>query len=162
VPAWLGCVAYHQNSLDMAQAYIEEGLAIQDPNGYWPELAFSLLCRGEVARAMGNPDEALRYYARSLKMVAKHRLGPSVPPYLEAFARLAVANAQPSRAARLLGAAAKLREEIGTAVPPVEQADFDKALAQARDQLGTAAFEAAWNEGWALDWEQAAAYALET
>ncbi len=162
VPAWLGCVAYRQNNLDMAQAYIEEGLAIQDPNGWWPELAFSLLSRGDVARAQGELAEAARLYARPLRMVIEHSVRPDVAQYLEAFAKVAVATAQPSRAARLLGAAQALRDEIGTPVLPVERADYDRAVAQARDQLGPAAFKVAWDEGQALDWKQAAANALET
>ena len=52
------------------------------------------------------------------------------------------------------------RDRIGTPIPPVERADYDTALAQARAQLDEAAFDAAWAEGRATGWEEAAAFAL--
>jgi tetratricopeptide (TPR) repeat protein len=159
-PPWLGCVAYREGNLEQAREYIDAGLAIHDPDEYWVELAFALLARGDVARAQGELANAARLYGRSLKMIVDHGMRPSVAEYLEAFAKLALAGEVPRRAARLLGAAAKLRDEIGTPVPAVEQADYDQALASARDQLGPAAFEAAWAEGRAMNWEQAAAHAL--
>jgi tetratricopeptide (TPR) repeat protein len=162
VPPWLGCVAYREGNLEQARAYIDAGLAIHDPDEYWVELAFALLARGDVARAQGELATAARLYVRSFKMIIDHGMRPSVAEYLEAFAKLALAGEAPGRAARLLGAAAALRDEIGTPVPPVEQADYDQALARAREQLGLAAFETAWDEGRLLDWKQAAAYALES
>ena len=79
---------------------------------------------------------------------------------LEGFAKLAGAAGQPQRAARLFGAAQALRDRIGTPIPPVERADYDAALAQARAQLDEVAFGEAWAEGRATGWEAAAAYAL--
>ena len=162
VPPWLGCLAYRAGELDKARALIEEGLAIDDPNGHWPELAFALLSLGDVTRAQGEFEFAAEQYARSLRMVIAHGVRPDVAQYLEGFAKLAIAAGQPDRAARLLGAAAALRDQIGTPVPPVERAEYDRAVALARVQLDPASFSVAWDEGLALSWEQAANYALET
>jgi hypothetical protein len=45
-------------------------------------------------------------------------------------------------------------------MPPVEQADYESALAHARTQLDPAAFSAAWAEGAAMNQEQAVDLAL--
>ncbi len=158
---WLGCVAYRGGNLDRAQMLIEEGLAINEPGGYWVDLAFALLSRGDVARAQGDPATASKYYTRSLRIVVKNYSQPDVAERLEGFAKLAGAAGQPQRAARLFGAAEALRDRIGTPIPPVERSDYDAAVAQARDQLDPDVFGAAWDEGLAMNWEQAAAYALE-
>ena len=158
-PAWLGCVAYRAGELQLAQALLDAELTIQDLGG--SELVFALLSRGDVARAQGDLVYAAEVYARGLKLVLDQGGQPHLPEYLEGFAKLALAGERPDHAARLLGAAEVLRTRIGIPVPPVEQADYDRALAAACEQLGPAAFEAAWDEGRAMDWEQAAAYAME-
>jgi predicted ATPase/DNA-binding CsgD family transcriptional regulator len=157
-PSWLGCVAYRAGDLQQAQALLEASLA----GLAGAELFFALLSRGDVARAQGDLAYAADVYARGLKLALDQGGQPPLAEYLEGFAKLALADERPTRATRLLGAAKALRTRIGTPVPLVEQADYDLALAQARAQLGSAAFEAAWAEGRALDWTPATAYALET
>ena len=53
-----------------------------------------------------------------------------------------------------LGAAAALRETMGTPIPPVYRADYDRSVAAARAQLGEKAFAAAWAEGRIMTVEQ--------
>jgi len=152
-PAWLGSVAYRAGDLQQAQAILEADLTMQYVDG--SELFNALLSRGDVARARGDLAHAAEVYTRGLKLVLDQCGQPHLPEYLEAFAKLALAGERPTHAARLLAAADVLRTRIGTPVPPVEQADYGRALAQARAQLGPAAFEAAWDEGRALGWERA-------
>jgi hypothetical protein len=64
-------------------------------------------------------------------------------------------------AARLLGAAAAVRERIGIARPPREQPEQDARIAARRVSLGDADFTAAWEAGRALSWEEVVACALE-
>lgn len=80
---------------------------------------------------------------------------------LEQFARVAIGQAQPERAARLWGAAQALREIIGAQIPSGERSIYDHAVAAARAQLKEAAFAAAWAEGRDMTRKQAIAYALE-
>jgi DNA-binding NarL/FixJ family response regulator len=47
----------------------------------------------------------------------------------------------------LLGAAAALRETIGTSLPPTFRPAYERTMAAARTQLGEEAFAAAWAEG---------------
>jgi hypothetical protein len=51
------------------------------------------------------------------------------------------------RAARVWGAAAQLREEIGSPMPPNEQSRYERRVAQARAGHDAATFDRAWQEG---------------
>jgi class 3 adenylate cyclase len=66
------------------------------------------------------------------------------------------------RAARLWGAAERLQQVIGCKPAPTARATYERALAQARAQLGEAAFAAAWAFGRALTLEQAITAALDS
>jgi DNA-binding NarL/FixJ family response regulator len=58
-------------------------------------------------------------------------------------------------AAQLWGTAEALREGLGTPLPPVYRADYKRAVAAARTQLGEQVFAAAWAEGRTMTPEQA-------
>jgi hypothetical protein len=79
---------------------------------------------------------------------------------LEDVGWLAALQEQYAQALRLVGAAANARAELGSPLPPAEQAKLDAALAPARIALAEAA-EPAWQQGQALDLLQAVAAALE-
>jgi hypothetical protein len=80
---------------------------------------------------------------------------------LEGLARVAAMQGQPERAARLLGASAALRQEMGTPLQAIIQADHDHAENAACAALGDDALGAAWSEGNAMSFEEALANALE-
>jgi len=71
-------------------------------------------------------------------------------------------NEEPERAAWLWAAAEALRQSIGTREAPASRATRERLIAQAREQLGEAAFAAAWEKGQAASTEQAIAEALAT
>jgi DNA-binding CsgD family transcriptional regulator len=64
-----------------------------------------------------------------------------------------------AEAARLLAAAARLRNEIGLVPFPSERDRYEAEVARVQQALGDEAFQAAWTEGTALSWEGAVAYA---
>ncbi len=69
---------------------------------------------------------------------------------------MAAAQGRPERAARLCGAAAALREELGTRFSlTARRAEHDRTVAAARAALGEDAFESAWAKGHALPLEEA-------
>jgi hypothetical protein len=68
---------------------------------------------------------------------------------------------QPERAARLYGAAQALLETTDYRIQPFDQAEFDRHIQIARDQLGEARFEALAAEGRLMTMEQAIAFALQ-
>ena len=109
--------------------------------------------RGEVAEAEALQREALALY---------QELGDQrgCARGLEELASTAGVAGQGERAARLLGAAAAVRETIGAPQPPQEQTDVEQAVAAARAALGEEAWAAAYAAGRALSLEQAIAEAL--
>ena len=68
---------------------------------------------------------------------------------------MVAAQGEPAWAARLWGAAENLRETIGTPLPPVYRADYERSVAATRTQLGEQAFAATWQEGRNMTPEQA-------
>jgi len=74
---------------------------------------------------------------------------------LEAFACAAAEQHEAERALRLAGAAAALRQSIGTPLVPAEEAKLERGLQPARQALATAASRTAWLEGWVMPIEMA-------
>jgi hypothetical protein len=66
---------------------------------------------------------------------------------------------QSERALTLAGAADRLREEIGSPLPPAERAALDETLDRARKMLDKSRQAVAWNEGKNMSLEEAVEYA---
>jgi hypothetical protein len=84
----------------------------------------------------------------------------SIAECLEGFAAIAVAQAQPERAARLIGAAKAIRDSINLPLQPIDRAALERVIADIHAQLDSATFEAICIAGRALSVEQAIAEAL--
>jgi hypothetical protein len=110
----------------------------------------------------GNNAEARRLYGESIKMFQElgHKRG--IARVLECLAVGAVAQSNAERSLHLAGAAAALRQRLGSPLTPFEQPRLEKALEFARRMLGDAAGLAAWMEGWAMPVEQAVHEALDS
>ena len=79
---------------------------------------------------------------------------------LEGLAGIAAVCREPARAARLFGAAQAHRETHATRRPRHLDAVYARDLALARSQLTCAQWEAAWQGGYSMPIDEAAAYAL--
>ena len=80
---------------------------------------------------------------------------------LEGFACVAAHQNNPERALRLAGAASSLRQTIGAALRPAEQAKLDATLKPAWQQGDSAVAKAAWVAGCRMRLEDAIQYALD-
>jgi hypothetical protein len=80
---------------------------------------------------------------------------------LECFGFLAITDKETRRAANLFGAAEALREKCQSPMADYEQVEYDRWVAQVREALEVAKFEAAWAEGRGMAMEQAVRYAVE-
>jgi tetratricopeptide (TPR) repeat protein len=113
--------------------------------------------RGQLSQAAAWAHEALALHhaARDVR-----RDGDG----LEVCAIMCATQGHAERAARLLGAAAAAREQIGMRRPMIvpTAADIESAVAPARAALGEAAWAAAFAAGQALSLEEAIAEALDT
>jgi hypothetical protein len=105
-------------------------------------------------------DNAHSLYAEALKTFQElgHKRG--IARLLEEFAYSAAAQTQPRRALMLAGAAAALRQSIGSPSPPGEQAKLDQGLAPAWQIVGNATGRTAWMEGWSMPLAQVIHHAL--
>ncbi len=161
--ASLARVASRRGEFTLARTLANESLPTWRKLGFKLPIAGLLLLLGYVAEHEGDYKQAAGLYGESLTMtrdVTGAKL--QIAPCLEGFSRLSCALGRWERAARLSGAAVALREAIGTPVPPVDRAEYERNVAAVRAQMDEKAFAAAWAEGRAMTLEQATAYALGT
>jgi DNA-binding CsgD family transcriptional regulator len=114
------------------------------------------LAAGLTARADGDEDE----WHEALRLADEHGLSLIAVDAFEGLAWTAAAAESWAECLRLLGAAARLRDETGYSWRfSSEQAACVEAEAAAIAELGVDAAEVAMREGRALDWHDAVAYA---
>lgn len=157
----LGAVALMQGHHAAAREWFGRSLPIFRELGDRRMIAGVLYNLGDLSLKEGKVSDARGHLGESLRLRAEIGDVGGVAEALEAFARLAVDEMQPRRAARLFGTAAAMREVAGTPLAPINQPDYDKALAEARRQLEARAFEVEWAEGMQLDVNAAVALALQ-
>src|SRR6266545_2523433 len=156
-----GTVARYQQDSARAAALLEEGLALARELHDLPGIACALLRLGLVAQERGDILGAASFYRESLSMLWRARMKYDCVVCLEGVASGAEAQGQAEQAVRLYGAAAALREALGTPIPPVERDSHERNLATAHAQLGDTALTRAWAEGAVMTLDQAAGNALE-
>ncbi len=138
-----------------AQAALDECLAISRALGDKVWAASILAALGRLARDRRDYHTAHTLFTEAIRVHQETEGGIWAAPYLDEFASLAVAQGHARQAVRLLGAAAALREKLGTLPKPFERDEAERSAAAARAQLSAAAFEAAWAEGRRMSVEQA-------
>ncbi len=141
----------HQESLECFQAFGDRAVG----------LTWAYHSLGETALGMGLLDEAARYLAQGLALSQTLNEQRDMAWCLAGLGSVAALDEEPERAARLWGAAERLRQAIGCRPPPAARATYERAMAAARAQLGEDAFAAAWKAGAALTLEQAIAEAVD-
>ncbi|MDP9355507.1 MAG: tetratricopeptide repeat protein, partial [Chloroflexota bacterium] len=164
VRAWptynAGFFAWAQGDLTRAETMHQESLALYREMGDTAGVARVLGNVGELALLRDDLDRAEACSRESLLLHWEVGYKEGVAYALKHLAGVAAAQGDPERAARLFGAAAALREAIGTPLPPSERAGHERTLVEARRCLGDDAFAAAWATGRSLPLEEARAEAL--
>ena len=103
---------------------------------------------------------AARSYRDTLQELQGNFYFIRIPECLEGLGKIAVAQNQLERAARLLGAAEAMREKMDTPMPPVQRGDYDAHVQILREKLG-GKFETTRNDGRSMTMEQVIEFALE-
>jgi predicted ATPase/transcriptional regulator with XRE-family HTH domain len=157
----LGHAAQLRGDYAQAAALHHESLALflslSDQNFGLPWAYQSL---GETALGQGQPDEAERWLCRAIIVSRQQSDQASIAWCLAGLGSTAALDEEPERAARLWGAAERLRQAIGCRPAPAARAIYESAIASVRGQIGAEAFAAAWAAGQALSLDQAIAEAL--
>jgi tetratricopeptide (TPR) repeat protein len=120
-------------------------------------MEMALINLGYVARHLGKQGQAAAMYLEALAIADERGDRGHTIECLAGLAGLA----EPSRAARLFGAAEALREVDRSQPVLARRREIERNLVAARAQLDPDAWDAAWAEGRAMTLEQAVAYALE-
>ena len=142
----------------VAQSHAEEAaeIGVALGNGWAVAAAKDVL--GRVAQAEGGLGRAEALYHEALAFRSDRGFRPEVVESLEALVGLAVEFESWTEAARLLAAAARVRNDLGFRRWPVHQPSHDALLARTKDGLGQEAFDQASSEGRQLTLEDAVAY----
>jgi non-specific serine/threonine protein kinase len=156
----LGTVARRQGELDRAVALTEEGVAVLRQVGDTYSVATALQNLGSIHRDQGALERAAARYRESLALYIEVQDRLVATRCVEGLGMVAALRGDAARAARLCGAAAARRAELGAPLRAAGRAAVERTTATARAALGEAAFAAAWAAGEGLSLEEAIADAL--
>jgi non-specific serine/threonine protein kinase len=160
----LGLIAGQQGDYATARAHFENALALRRAKADKWNIAESLNLLGEVLQRQGEFEQASSLYRECLALAREVGDKGGMPLVLHDLGTLAHAQRQPERAAHLLAVTAALRDLTNGASyhTLTDPADYERAIAAVRAQLGEQVFAARWAEGQAMRLEQAIEYALTT
>ena len=159
----LSLVATEQGDYSAARAQLEESLAIMREMGERSGIATSLNALGGVA--LEERDYSAAYALNKESLAIRRELGErrQIAYSLVGVAEAVAALGSFLSAARIWGAAERLREEIGSPLAPNERAGYDRRVGAACAALGNdVAFDHARQEGRALSLDEAIALAMQT
>jgi predicted ATPase/DNA-binding winged helix-turn-helix (wHTH) protein len=156
----LAIVVHARGDGDKAATLFEDSLTSARGVGARFLISQVLSARGLAECKDGNLESAEASLVESLTIAGDLTDPTAAAEALEGFAELAVAKQALKRAATILGAAARLREEMGHTMSVHEEREHKRVGAAARAALGDDAFDQAWREGSAMELEEAVRYTL--
>ncbi len=152
-----GELAISQGDAITARSLAEEGVVITKEIGDRLPTARLLAFLAKAIALQGDQAAARAMYEESLALAKAGNSKWHIMLGLEGLAGVLASQGDLVWAARLWGAAEALRNAIGTPIPPVYRADYERSVTDARVQLGEETFAAAWTQGRGMTPEQALA-----
>jgi non-specific serine/threonine protein kinase len=110
----------------------------------------------------GDHASALDAYRESIVLTHDHGDRRFLTNALAGIACVAAADGQPERAARLYGATAAIRVQLGLGVESWQRIRHERAIAHVRSELPSNVFDTVWQAGEVLPIEAVVAEALAT
>jgi predicted ATPase/transcriptional regulator with XRE-family HTH domain len=156
----LGIVANARGDVHLATTRLEEALSVFRKVGDQDYIAGCLVNLGELSRKRSDFAQALALQREALTLYRDLGYPRRCAAGLEALATSVGVAGQGKLAARLLGAAASVREALGAPQPAQEKAEVEQTLAAVRAALGEEAWQATFAAGRGLTLEEAIAEAL--
>jgi tetratricopeptide (TPR) repeat protein len=152
----LACVAMEEGDADTALHRFEESIAVRRKHEDRDGLASSLLYKGmtliKLRQDIVGGGSSLQ---ESLDVCRRTGNRHFASYALDGLAAIAAACGRHAQAARLWAAAAAVREVLGVAAKPKDARELADAIDRVRTELGSAAFDTAWQEGFALTLDEA-------
>ncbi|MFI6084353.1 BTAD domain-containing putative transcriptional regulator [Streptomyces sp. NPDC051217] len=152
----LALAARRQGRLDTAEEHLRPWLEWNRSRGAFTGLTLVLAELGFVAEQRGDAPAALSLHQDCLATARVTGDSRAVALALEGLAGAHSLAGRHTRAARLLGTAARTRTLSGAPLPPAERGDVERISARIRTGLGEDAFGAALEAGAARDHESTA------
>lgn len=146
---------------ELARERVATALRLHQEAGFRDGMILDLGDLGDLAREMGDHEQAIAHYRAALELGVKNPRTRVVTEVIEAMGILVTAAGEPERGARLMGAAEAQRERqrFLYRVPSVQTA-LDRAKVAARAALGDPVFDAAHSAGRGMEARQAVAEAI--
>ena len=138
----MGEAARLAGGLAAANSYHREALARFEATGSVEGAVFSLACLGLIATTAGEPTAAIELLTASLVRASESSDRRGVAMAVEGLADAHACLGEALIAARILGAADALRDDIGGAPPILQRGCVDRAERVARAALDRAVYEA--------------------
>jgi tetratricopeptide (TPR) repeat protein len=155
-----GEAAWLLGDLATASDEWEQALAFFQANGAKEGVMLCYHHLGQVARRTARLELAEHRYRQSLALAWEMLNSKMVARCLAGLGAVALASGRPVRAARLLGAAAAELFQQPSFLPPADLADYQSLCKNIESALGSAEYQAAWQEGSAMSDAQAVEFAL--
>lgn len=149
-----GWIALGKGNTSEARSLLEESVKLHREVGSRQSLTESLILLARTVVTQGDNEAASTLYKESLTIARALNHQWLIASVLEGLATMVAGQGEIVWAARLWGKAEALREAISVSIPPVERADYERAVAASRTQLSEKAFAAAWTQGRMLPLEQ--------
>ncbi len=138
----LALLARRTGRLDDAERHLRHILSWHDRTGFTAASTLILAELGFVAELRGDAAAAESLHRDGLALARKAGDPRAVALGLEGLAGAAALAGDSAQAARLLGAAARERESVGSPLPAAERGDVDRITAVATAALGEERFAA--------------------
>jgi predicted ATPase/DNA-binding XRE family transcriptional regulator len=164
VTTCLGMVALMRGEEAKATPMFEEGLVVARRIGDRTTAYITLYSLALLALSQRDHNDAATLFEEGITVSEQVGDRANVAYCLRGLATVAGAQDQPERCALLFGAAEGLLKAAGSPVYNYYEPDpclYERTLSTMRSRLDEAAFEEVWNEGRAMTFEQAVAYALK-
>lgn len=161
VVANMGSVANIERRFELARSLGEEALALQRELGNSEAATISLHNLGRIDLRTGRLAAAAELFRDCLESARELEYPELIAYCLQDSSEVAAADDDPDRAARLLGAADALFDELGVIRLGDEAESYDETVRALGEQLGEQSFEAARAEGRSRTNDDAVGDALE-
>jgi predicted ATPase/class 3 adenylate cyclase len=150
----LALMAFHEGDYESAQAMDESSLAIWRGLGDQQGIAWALHRLGHTMLHRGEYATARDLFKESLAISKTVGFKWGIASAAEGLACVASCTGQGTRAILLAAGTAALRQAIGSPFSTLDQAEFDRMLAPAREQLGEKTADELWSMGLNLNIDQ--------
>jgi non-specific serine/threonine protein kinase len=147
IHAHLGRIAFAQGESQDATSYLAVAIQQQRSWQFTWRMEETLRHLGTLALEQGDFDTALARYQESIAVGREHGDRSFMVGSLVAIGLLEASRGNAKRAAMLLGGANAGSQQNGSAIDRWERPRYDAAIGRLRADLGTDAFQQAWDAG---------------